>query len=376
MMDIRLDVATHKSIYLTGVAAPVLCKTTSSDQPVAVFVGGQPGCGKSTVARTSRTWFANGNFVHVDVDRLRELHPQYLPLVTNPATERAAPSAVQKDCSAWADMLRDDAAAQHRNILLESSMRVPGQFRESVQALRQNGYSVEVRIIAVHEKASEVSLALRFEHEKRVLGYGREIPPAYHDLAAAGILDTVRMLESEQLADHLLISDRAGNTIFENLLRNGEWVEPATGASVMEAFRVESYSIAEKQKIAALWSEVVDMMELRGAPAAELAHVVAKAEQAHKISQKAVEALQTLTANEVNADLQGVCVGDFNGRILEHRLADKFVVQKIGRDPDRVALHSTGVLSRVPEVGEVVDIKYRAGVGQVSERPLEAQISR
>lgn len=375
-METRLGPAAHRAIYLLGVAGPALHKATPVEKPTATFIGGQPGCGKSTVARTSRTWFAEGNFVHVDVDRLRELHPQYLPLVTNIATERAAPSAVQKDCSAWADMLRDDAASQSRNILLESSMRVPSQFRESAQSLRQNGYAVEVRIIAVHEKSSEVSLAQRFEHEKRVLGYGREIPPAYHDLAASGVLDTLRLLETEKLADHLVILDRAGNTIFENRLLDGEWVNQPEGTSIMDGFRSQSYDLAEKQKITALWADVVDMMALRGATEGELAYALAKAGQAREVASVALDETQGLTTQELAADTPLLCKGDFSGRILEHRSAGKTIVQKIGRDPDRVAIHSADLLSRVPKVGEIVDIKYRGGLGQVSERPLEVQISR
>ncbi len=376
MNEVRLPPEQHEAIYKLGILAPSFRTTTRADSPMALFVGGQPGCGKSTVARTARSWFAQGNYVHVDVDRLRELHPHYLPLVGNPQTERLAPSAVQKDCSRWADMLRESAALNGRNLLLESSMRVPEQFRDSVRALRESGHRVEVRIIAVHEKASEVSLAQRFEHEKRALGYGREIPPEYHDLAAPGVLNTLRLLEAEKLADHVVVLDRAGNTIFENRLFNGEWANEPNGAKIMDAFRVQSYDLAEKQKIAGLWADVVDMMALRGAQAEELAYAKDKSEQAQVIATNALAVPHGLSIAEASSDATGLCEGDYNGRILEHRSAGNLVVQKIGRDPERVAIHSCKLLTRIPDVGEVVDIKYRAGVGQVSERPLEAQISR
>lgn len=374
MNEANLAPEVHDSIFKLGILGPSLKGTSRADKPIALFVGGQPGCGKSTVARTSRQWFAGGNFVHVDVDKLRELHPQYLPLVTNPATERQAPSAVQRDCSTWADMLREEAAVLQRNMLLESSMRVPAQFRESVKDLKANGYTVEVRVIAVHEKVSEVALAQRFEHEKRVLGYGREIPAAYHDLASSGIVDTVRMLEAEGLVDRLVISDRAGRTIYDNQIRDGVWDREPNGAEVMLTHREASYDLDTRNKIRALWADVRDMMAQRGATPAEQAFAADKADEAHRAVVASRRAGYDVGA--IPSDDQSVCSGRFCGKVLELRDGGEMVVQKFGRDPDRVAVHKAHLLSRVPDVGEVVEIQYKAGLGQVSAREKGMELSR
>ena len=82
-----LSAAAHAEVFRSAVAGPALRRTEASSAPTAFFLGGQPGSGKSTFARTFTTLFGSNNFVHVDVDRLRPLHPAYLPMMADPATE-------------------------------------------------------------------------------------------------------------------------------------------------------------------------------------------------------------------------------------------------------------------------------------------------
>lgn len=376
MPEVRLPADAFSAVFEDGVLAPALSVTCASDRPRAVFLGGQPGCGKSTIARSSCAWFGTDNFVHVDVDRLRSLHPAFLPMVSNPATERDAPSAVQKDCSLWADMLRDRAIGGQRNVLLENTMRSPSQVRESATALRKAGYAIDARIMAVHAKSSEVSLLQRFEHEKQTLGYGREIPVEYHDLAAAGIVETVKALEAEKLVDHLVIFDRSGRKIYENELIGGEWRFAPDGSSTMERFRQASYDVVEKIKISTLWDDVVDMMERRGAKPEEIAPIQKCRGLANLAAVEATSRIEGPMASSPGVQHNFVTQGDFSGRIVEHRESGEVVVQKVGRDPDKIALHDGGKLSRKPDVGEVVDISYRTGLGEVSRRAIGRVRSR
>jgi hypothetical protein len=447
-MEVRLPAEEFAAIFADGIEAPALSWTTAAEVPRALFLGGQPGCGKSTIAPSSAALFGSETFVHVDVDRLREMHPAYLPIVMDATTERLAPSAVQRDCSTWADMLRDIAMAGRRNMLVEGTMRSHGQVRESVLAMREAGYAVEARIMAVHAKSSEVSLLQRFEHEKQILGYGREIPLDYHDLAAAGIVETVRVIEEEKLFDRLVIFNRSGTAIYENTLVDCEWERLPDGARVMEAFRVASYDVTEQNSIVALWEDVVDMMKIRGAPDAEVAAVAVRRDAAKEVSlsnwlaggavdpQPFFDAVATMGIGQLDDwyqenvgyrpseesiepvldvrilvaammylhiggmedaypsdaeagarilqavakvealrknGLKGVIVGDgeYSGRVVDHRVAMGVVVQKVGRDPDTIAQHDVVKLSRLPAVGEVVEIKYGAdGVGRVSEREV------
>lgn len=364
--EVRLQGDEFARIYREGIEGPAMTGTSAVANPRAIYLGGQPGSGKSTLARSAAAMLGSDNFVHVDVDRLREMHPAYLPMIRNPRTEDAAPSAVQRDCSLWADMLRVKAMAGQRNMLVENTMRSSDQVRESVLAHRDAGYAVEARILAVHARSSEVSLSRRFELEKASMGFGRRMPLDYHELAAAGIVDTVRVIEDERLMDRVVIFDRSGRTIYENELVDGAWVRPALGAATMERHREGSYDVAEKSAIVSLWDNVLDMMQSRGATAAEVSAMEARRAGAKLAEEVALAERGDMEPFGVH---QGLVVegGLFHGRILELDVASGVAVQKVGRDPDRIARHALAKLSRVPEVGEVVEIGYRGGIGQVSE---------
>ena len=373
--EVRLQGDEFDRIYRDGIKGPAMARTTPVSSPLAVYLGGQPGSGKSTLARSSAAMLGSENFVHIDVDRLREMHPAYLPMIRNPRTEDAAPSAVQRDCSRWADRLREDAMAGQRHMLVENTMRAPEQVRESVLAHRAAGYAIEARILAVHARSSEVSLSRRFEHEKAHIGFGRRMPLDYHELAAAGIVDTVKVIEGERLFDRLVIFDRSGRTIYENELVDGNWARPPCGASAMVQHRERSYDVAEKGAIVGMWDDVLDMMQGRGATAAEVSAV-----EARRAGAKLAEdvALAVAVKAEPRVTQQGSLVvgeGLFHGRILEFDTAAGVVVQKVGRDPDRIARHSMSSLTRIPTIGEVVEIRYMGGCGEVSARAVAKQLA-
>lgn len=356
-MQARLPAETFNRVFAEAIEAPALSRTTRVNRPRAVFLGGQPGCGKSTCARHFEAIFGTANYVHVDVDRLRPLHPAYLQLLANPSTERSAPTAVQRDCSLWADQLRDSAIDGRRDALIESTMRSPEQVRTASVRLRSAFYAIDARILAVHPLISEVSLLQRFEHEKRALGFAREMPVDYHNLAASGLLETVKSIESEKLVDNLLLLDRGGRTVYENRLVDGQWLETPNGVQALQNFRATSLDAAQRGNIVRLWDDVVCMMNARHAPAAETQTVQWRRE----------EVLREL-GSELSLETRDS--GFYFGKILS--FDGGVVSQKIGRDPSAVTNHSASKLSRIPSIGEVVSIAYgEAGVGRVSNRSVE-----
>lgn len=74
------------------------------------------------------------------------------------------------------------------------------------------------------------------------------------------------------------------------------------------------------------------------------------------------------------AGAQLVSSGQTIGLIVQSD--DGVVTQKVGRDPAAVVRHGGVKLSRIPEVGEVVDIKYQDGIGRVSDRAVVVEKAR
>ncbi len=69
-----------------------------------------------------------------------------------------------------------------------------------------------------------------------------------------------------------------------------------------------------------------------------------------------------------------VAEGSFSGRVLE--VSGGVVLQKVGRTADEVARHDPNRLSTSVALGDVVDIKYRDGVGVVCVKGLAVGVDR
>jgi N12 class adenine-specific DNA methylase/predicted RNA methylase len=94
--------------------------------------------------------------------------------------------------------------------------------------------------------------------------------------------------------------------------------------------------------------------KLRDMPYGELTELLSKAieVQAREIGQQKVPGV----VNE----------GFYSGRVS--KIEGGIVTQKIGRDPDMVVLHEVSRLSGLPNIDEVVDIQYRGGKGEVTDK--------
>jgi len=86
------------------------------------------------------------------------------------------------------------------------------------------------------------------------------------------------------------------------------------------------------------------------------------------------------TACDVTAGKGNVAVGDvvsdgvYNGVVTD--VVDGIVFQKKGRDADMIVKHSVNALSRKVAVGDLVDIVYKDGKGQVSGKGFEVEVGR
>ena len=137
------SVAAITSSYFAQRAA----RSSAQDQPRVVLVGGQPGAGKSAGGELVRDELkAQGGFVHVDADRMRER----IPL----GTARLPSSETQADAGRLANALRLMAIEARRNIVEEGTFRNPQSVQRFVDRLQEQGYKVEMVVVATSREES------------------------------------------------------------------------------------------------------------------------------------------------------------------------------------------------------------------------------
>lgn len=205
-----IDKAQHKQILEQEILRdPKLFLNASSvERPRIIITAGQPGAGKGGLVRAAVAEFG-GNAVTVDPDQLRDYHPEVSKLRQQyPYTWS---TQTHGDASKWSWELMQSALKQKKNVIWDTTM--PDV--DTVKALREAGYDVEIRAIATHKLESELGVNERFSRDLDNFGYGRYVPQVVRDRAyqnLPGALDDV----ARQTGVPVQISDRDGNVHFDS----------------------------------------------------------------------------------------------------------------------------------------------------------------
>ncbi|MGN4155767.1 zeta toxin family protein, partial [Burkholderia gladioli] len=247
--------------------------------PTAILLGGQPGAGKTALARRAVAELgARGGAVLIDADRMRENLPQYSQLLReNP---QHAADLTHVEAGRWSGRLTEAASEARRNLVIDGTMRNPESLRNLARRLNERGYTLEVRGVAMPADVSLTRAQMRTEREIATTGVGRVVNPQQHDQAYAGMVETVALLEREKAVNRILIVDRHHREIYRNELHQGEWREPPAAADAIARERGRPMTHEEITDHAAMLSDILALRTVRGAPMPDIADVALRREYA------------------------------------------------------------------------------------------------
>lgn len=263
-----LDKADHDAIY-AEIAEVELSHAKAQENPRVIITGGQPGSGKGSLAtQAGKELEALGSYVKIDPDDLRDWHPQYFKLQRE--NDREAASLVHPDASAWSGQLIRDAAAGRKNMVIDQTSKSPSAVIDLTSQLRDAGYQVELRVMAVNLEISEQRIHSRYELEKqKEAGVGRFVPPDVHYAAYVGLPETVAAVEREKTVDALSIYDKNQNRLYEIKQIGGEWDRQPTGKVELDKERTRAMTLQDQREQVAAYAKLAEMLEKREAEPAE-----------------------------------------------------------------------------------------------------------
>lgn len=223
-----------------------LSKTEPQEQPKAIILGGQPGSGKSVLTPQGvREFRDGGGAVVIDADRMREENPRYKQLSREDPQNAA--DRTQKEAGEWSTRLTMAAIEGRRNLVIDGTMRNPDNIRELATRLKEQGYTVEARVLAVNAETSMTRARLRTEEQIVERGVGRWVNKEQHDIAYQGMVKSVAMLERDKLVDTVRVYDANQRPLYENKLVQGEWQRKPEAAVQIEQERARAWTHAERR---------------------------------------------------------------------------------------------------------------------------------
>ncbi|AYG77956.1 Toxin zeta [Streptomyces hundungensis] len=222
------------------------------EQPVLIVVAGPPGSSKTAVADVIHAGLGQrGGAVRIGSDLYKHRHPHYSALVAE--NDRTAGVRVRPDTRRWQAEVEEYVRRHGFDAVVESAAADPGQFRADALAYRASGYRIELVVVIAAEALTQLRAVSRYLREHRHVSWEN------HDLCARGLLETLAVIEAEQLADQVTVVGPGIDFVYRSEVVSGAWTG-GNGAAV-RAVRTERGRPWSARQTAAFSTELYEAQE-------------------------------------------------------------------------------------------------------------------
>lgn len=180
--------------------------------PQIYILGGQPAAGKSTLTNICSQMFPDNNIVSINGDEFRTLHPAAQEIFNKHDKDFAA--YTDPDVRVWTSEIFADAIKHRYNIIFEGTMRT-NQICRTIENLQQQGYGINIMVMAVPEIKSRISIYSRYQEQLDRYPIARFTPKQSHDAAYTGMLNTLQEIEDKHLYNTITVYNREGDCLFK-----------------------------------------------------------------------------------------------------------------------------------------------------------------
>jgi hypothetical protein len=226
------------------------------EQPVVVFVGGQPGDGKATITAMGKAVLhRRGRPVVLSATAYEPYHPRFHEPITDVPT--TAGKYVEADGRRWLAQAEALVIQQRYDAILETEFLDPDGFAASARRFKEAGFQVEVAIIAMHEARSRFGVLERHMRALENFGFGRLAVQSVHDAGYAGVLRAAELVDHEGWADRIAVLRPDGQLIYGNQRGDdGQWQQPARTVEAITWERDRPWTVVESRHFLETASQV------------------------------------------------------------------------------------------------------------------------
>ncbi len=232
----------------------------ATKKPTFVLLTGQSGAGKTSLSR----YYAmkqDNNPIVFGADDLRALHPRAHEILQN--DERNYPFLTKKDAGIWREKLVDFAIKNKRNILIESVLLSPNDWRMgTLLKVKEQGFKIDVAALGVHYFLSVMSMFKRYEDQKKALGYGFAPTLDAHNDCYYNMPGVCAKMILRNTADSLCVFNREQECFYDST-KNPH--SPIVIMNSINAARDSALTQTKLYEIYAAWQNIFNMMDEREA---------------------------------------------------------------------------------------------------------------
>ncbi|WP_406003348.1 zeta toxin family protein [Streptomyces sp. NBC_00829] len=174
-------------------------------------------------------------------DAYKAAHPRYTAFLAEDV--HTAGVRVRPETYHWQAEVEAHARAGRYDVVAEEALADPAAFNATAAAYRQAGYRIEFVALAVPEAVSQLGVLdryLRLAEEDRA----RYVSWDNHDTCARALLDVLKDIEAENLAERVIVVRRGGAVRQRAYARRGVG-RPPGAREVLLAERARTWDPAE-----------------------------------------------------------------------------------------------------------------------------------
>lgn len=211
----RLSESELLSISGEDIAPIVFRNARNDDVPVSIWLGGQPGAGKSSAARCVCGLYPNRSIVMIDGDDYRQYHPQFLDVAE--ANPLRMPEVTQRAMGCWIAMTVDFASRRGFSSLIEGTWRNSEVVLKESRRAKVLGRTTHACVIGVSPIESGISILRRYIDARSIGRKARWTPPSVHDAAIGNLPQNVKAIATDGSIDRFTVLDRDGTVRFDSM---------------------------------------------------------------------------------------------------------------------------------------------------------------
>ncbi|WP_336038900.1 zeta toxin family protein [Fusobacterium polymorphum] len=228
---------------------------SSQENPKAFLLGGQPGAGKSALENMINI---ENKYVSISGDDYRKFHPLYDKL--NKIYGKDASKYTQKWSGEMVEYLLKEARKEKWNVILEGTLRKAELPIREAKDFKENGYSVELYVVAVKPEKSYLATLQRYEEMIVRCRIPRMIPKEHHDLVVNNIGNNLEIIYNSKAFDNIKLFDRENNLLYN--YRENLDISPK---NILEKEFYREWKIEEIKNFKEKWENLIKMVENREA---------------------------------------------------------------------------------------------------------------
>lgn len=172
-------------------------KMVKKEHKCCIFLGGQPGSGKSTMVKEIDP---ADEFVHVDLDRYRRYHPYY-DQICERYQEKAQEYTNQFAYLVKQGIIQNLSDAGY-NFIIDGTLRDAESQIETALELHEKNYSIQADVICTKPEISSIRTDLRYEvqmkmyHSYEGADFPRAVGDDYHDMVCKHLPNSLEKLQN------------------------------------------------------------------------------------------------------------------------------------------------------------------------------------